>query len=108
ELPAAPGEGGDGAVEVVDTDGDVVHALAVLGEEARVRAALVERLDQLPEDAADAREREPPGGVHRLPALLQLVDRRSVELVDLPRPDAVPVHIGLEARLEVANDDAQL
>src|SRR5205085_6712942 len=73
ELPPARGERADGAVEVVDADGDVVHTLAVLGQEARVGAAIVERLDQLPEEAADAREREPPGGVNRLPALLQPV-----------------------------------
>ena len=38
----------DGLVEVRGGDGDVVHALALLGEEAGIDAFLVERLDELP------------------------------------------------------------
>src|ERR671911_1542443 len=37
-----------GLVEVRGGDGDVVHALALLGEEAGIDAVLVERLDKLP------------------------------------------------------------
>ena len=38
----------NGLVEVRSGDGDMVDALVLLGEKARVDALLVERLDQLP------------------------------------------------------------
>ena len=43
----------DRVVEVRRGDGDVVDAFALLGEEAREDALLVERLDQLPHHPAD-------------------------------------------------------
>jgi hypothetical protein len=50
-------------VEVRRSDRDVVHASALLSEEARVVALVVEWLDQLPLHGADHRCREPPGAV---------------------------------------------
>jgi hypothetical protein len=52
-------------VEARSSDGDVVDALALLGEEARVDALVVERLDQLPLHLADHGDREAPGAPDR-------------------------------------------
>src|SRR5918995_2324504 len=46
-----------GLVEVRGGDGDVVHALALLGEEAGIDAFLVERLYKLPHHPADRGDR---------------------------------------------------
>jgi hypothetical protein len=58
-------------VEVRGTNRNVMDAAAPLGEEARVVALVVERLDQLPLDRADHRRREPPGAVDRPSVLVQ-------------------------------------
>jgi hypothetical protein len=95
-------------VEVRRADCDVVNAAALLGEEARVIALLVERLDQLPLHGAHQRCREPPGAVDRPSVLVQSFRLPCVELDHLPRPDPVVIEIPLHRRFEIAHHDSDL
>ena len=60
-------------VETRSSDAEVVDALTLLGEEARVDALVVERLDQLPLHLADHGDREAPRAVDRLAVLAQVL-----------------------------------
>ena len=86
-----------------------MNPLALLGEEARVIALLIERLNQLPLHLADHRGCEPPGALDRLAVLVQIVCVfRAWKLVDLPRSDPEIVDVPLHRRLKVAHDDSNL
>ena len=63
------------AVVVPHADADVVDPRPVLGEETRVHAVPLERLDELPLDVADLRQREPPGVLDRPAALVHALRR---------------------------------
>src|SRR5215217_8515461 len=100
-------------VEVRRGDGDVVDAFALLGEEARPDALLVERLDQLPHYPADhgggeAGDGAAPRASDRLAVLVQVFRILGVELVDLPRADPVVVDVPAQRGVEVAHDDPDL
>src|SRR6266566_10122625 len=95
-------------VEVCRSNRDVVDTLSLLGEEARVVALVVERLDQLPLHPADHGGREPPGAFDRPSLLVQILRAPGVELVDVPRPDPVIVDVSPHRRFDVAHDDPDL
>jgi hypothetical protein len=86
----------------------MVDTLALLGEDTRVDALLVERLDQLPLHLADRGDREAPGALDRLTVLAGILRVAGVELVDLPRADPVVVDVPPHRRLEIAHDDPEL
>src|SRR6266568_8407348 len=88
-------------VEIRRSNRDVVDTLSLLGEEARVVALVVERLDQLPLHPADHRGREPPGAFDWPSVLVQILRVPGVELVDVPRPDPVVVDVSPHRRFEV-------
>src|SRR5215211_6806279 len=62
-----------GLVEVRCGDGDVVHALAFLGEETGIDAFLVERLDKLPHHVADGGDGDAVGALDRLTVLAVVI-----------------------------------
>ena len=95
-------------VEVRRSNRDVVDTLSLLGEEARVVALVVERLDQLSLRLADHGGRKPPGAFDRPSVLVQIFRVPGVELVDVPRPDPVVVDVPPHRRFEVAHDDSDL
>src|SRR3712207_3775538 len=99
----------DGLVEVRGgDDGDVVHALALLGEEAGIDAFLVERLDKLPHPPADHGEGDAVGAPDRLSVLAVVVRGTEVYPVEPPRADPVVVFVPAYRRLQVAHDDPEL
>src|SRR5687767_12352970 len=71
----------NGLVEVRSGDGDMVDALALLGEKTRVDALLVERLDPLPLHLADRGDCKAPGALDRLTVLAEILRFAGVELV---------------------------
>src|SRR5215204_7459091 len=83
----------DGPVEVRGGDGDVVHALALLGEEAGVDALLFERLDKLPHYLADRGDGDAVGALDRLTVLAVVIRVTEVDLSELPRADPIVVHV---------------
>src|ERR671916_1413392 len=98
----------NGLVEVRCGDGDVVHALALLGEEAGIDAVLVERLDKLPHHPADHGDGDAVGALGRLTVLAVVVRLTEVYRVEPPRADPVVVFVPLYRRLQIAYDDPQL
>ena len=100
----AEAEGVRRLVEARRGDGDMMHAFAFLGEEARVDARVVERLDQLPHHLADQGGRETPGAFDRLAVLAQILRVRGAELVDLPRAEPVIVDVRPQRCVKVAHD----
>src|SRR5918993_5918267 len=82
-----------GLVEVRGCDGDVVHALALLGEEAGIDAVLVERLDKLPHHPADRGDGDARGALDRLTVLAVVIRLTGVDLSELPRADPIVVHV---------------
>src|SRR5215218_2164019 len=62
-----------GLVEVRGGDGDVVDALALLGEETGIDAILVERLDKLPHHPADHGDGDAVGALDRLSVLAVVI-----------------------------------
>src|SRR5215213_8299290 len=97
-----------GLVEVRGGDGDVVHALALLGEEAGIDAVLVERLDKLPHHLADRGHGDAVGALGRLSVLAVVVRLTKVDPSELPRAYPVVVLVPPYRRLEIAHDDPQL
>src|SRR5262245_46229366 len=85
-----------------------MDARAVLGEEARVDAVVVERLDELPLHLPDACDREAPGTLDGLPRLVHAQDVVRIELVDVPRADPVVADVRRHRPLEVADDEGDL
>src|SRR5215212_1183676 len=98
----------DGPVEVRGGDGDVVDALALLGEETSVDAVLVERLDKLPHHPADRGHGDAVGALGRLSVLAVVVRLTKVDPSELPRAYPVVVLVPPYRRLEIAHDDPQL
>ncbi len=86
----------------------MVHALPLLGDEPRIDAVLVERLNELPLHVADLRERESPGTLNGLPVLVHVPDGFRIELVDVPGTDAVLLDVGPHRRLDVSDDECDL
>src|SRR5215212_7646011 len=97
-----------GLVEVRCGDGDVVHALALLGEEAGVDAVLVERLDKLPHHPADHGDGDAVGALDGLSVLAVVVRCTEVYPVEPPRADPVAVFVPPYRRLQIAHDDPEL
>jgi hypothetical protein len=91
-----------------DADADVMQALAVRGQVLGVHVAVVERLDQLPLHRADGGDRDPHRVVGGLVVLDHPLDVARVELVDVPRADAVVVDVRAQRGVEVADDDCDL
>src|SRR5215207_5987938 len=98
----------NGLVEVRGGDGDVVHALALLGEQAGIDAVLVERLDKLPHHPADHGDGDAVGALDRLSVLAVVVRLTEVYPVEPPRADPVVVFVPPYRRLQIAYDDPQL
>src|SRR5215210_4293360 len=98
----------DGPVEVRGSDGDVVHALALLGEETRPDAFLVERLDKLPHHPADRGDGDAVGALDRVPVLAVVVRTTEVDPGELPRAYPVVVLVPAYRRLQIAHDDPEL
>src|SRR5215208_974826 len=97
-----------GLVEVRGGDGDVVHALTLLGEEAGIDAVLVERLDKLPHHPADHGDGDAVGALDRLTVLAVVVRGTEVYPVEPPRAYPVVVFVPPYRRLQVAHDDPEL
>src|SRR5215207_910995 len=97
-----------GLVEVRGGDGDVVHALTLLGEEAGIDAVLVERLDKLPHHLADRGDGYAVGALDWLSVLAVVVRGTEVYPVEPPRADPVVVFVPPYRRLQIAHDDPQL
>src|SRR5215216_6263484 len=89
-------------------DGDVVDALALLGEEAGVDAFLVERLDKLPHHPPDHGDGDAVRALDRPTVLAVVVRGTEVDPVEPPRADPVVVLVPLYRRLQVAHDDPKL
>src|SRR5919112_169628 len=98
----------DGLPEVRRGDGDVVHALSLLGEETSVDAVLVERLDELPHHPADRSHGDAVGALCRLSVLAVVACVAEVDPSELPRADPVVVLVPAHRCLQIAHDDAQL
>src|ERR687894_1968615 len=98
----------NGLVEVRGGDGDVVHALALRGEEAGIDAVLVERLDKLPHPPADHGDGDAVGALDWLSVLAVVVRGTEVYPVEPPRADPVVVLVPPYRRLQIAHDDPQL
>src|SRR3712207_3055480 len=98
----------NGRVEVRGGHGDVVHALALLGEEAGIDAFLVERLDKLPHHPADHGDGDAVGALDWLSVLAVVVRGTEVYPVEPPRADPIVVFVPAYRRLQVANDDPEL
>src|SRR5215212_1672523 len=98
----------DGLIDVRCGEGDVVHALALLGEEAGIDAFLVERLDKLPHHPADHGDGDAVGALDRLSVLAVVVRLTEVYPVEPPRADPVVVFVPPYRRLQIAHDDSQL
>src|SRR5829696_62885 len=92
----------NGLVEVRGGDGDVVHALALLGKETGVDAVLVERLDKLPHHPADRGDGDARGALDRPTVLAVVVRLTEVDLSELPRADPVVVLVPPDRRLQIA------
>jgi hypothetical protein len=86
----------------------MVDTLALLGEETRVDALLVERLDQLPLHLADRGDGEALGALDRLTVFAEILRVAGVELVDFLRADPVVVDVPPHRRREIAHDDPEL
>src|SRR5215210_2791525 len=97
-----------GPVEVRGGDGDVVHALALLGEEAGIDAVLVERLDQFPHHPADHGDGDAVGALDRLTVLAVVVRITEVDPVEPPRADPIVVLVPAYRRLQIVHDDPEL
>jgi len=104
-------------VEVRGGDGDMVDALALLGQEMRVDALLVERLDQLPLHLADRGDGKAPGALDRLDGFAPAGDvlelargpgtwtpRLLRDAATLTAVDAAPEMLAI-ARKRVGDDD---
>src|SRR5829696_7723934 len=98
----------DGLVEVRGGDGDVVDALAFLGEEEGIDTFLVERLDKLPHHLADHGDSDAVGALDWLSVLAVVVRGTEVYPVEPPRTDPVVVFVPAYRRLQVAHDDPEL
>src|SRR5215213_3175626 len=98
----------NGLVEVRGGDGDVVHALALLGKETGVDAFLVERLDKLPHHPADRSDGDAVGALDRPTVLAVVVRVAEVDPSELPRADPVVVHVPPYRRLQIAHDGPEL
>src|SRR5918997_90749 len=98
----------NGLVEVRGGDGDVVDALALLGEEAGIDAVLVERLDKLPHHPPDHGDGDAVRALDWLSVLAVVVRLTEVHLMELPRADPVVVFVPPYRRLQIAYDDPEL
>src|SRR5215218_8645352 len=95
-------------IEVRCGHGDVMYALTFLGKETRIDAVLVEWLDKLPHHLADRGEGAAVGALDRLTVLAVVIRLTQVDLSELPRADAVVVHVPPYRRLQIAHDDPEL
>src|SRR5215217_4348229 len=95
-------------IEVRCGHGDVMYALTFLGKETGIDAFLVEWLDKLPHHLADRGEGAAVGALDRLTVLAVVIRLTQVDLSELPRADAVVVHVPPYRRLQIAHDDPEL
>src|SRR5829696_9638906 len=95
-------------IEVRCGHGDVMYALTFLGKETGIDAFLVEWLDKLPHHLADRGEGAAAGALDRLTVLAVVIRITQVDLSELPRADAVVVHVPPYRRLQIAHDDPEL